>query len=524
MIGRSKPTRLEAAALVATALTLGATAWHLSHNAAPPYLDDARYLEISSRLWMALQTGPAEFANLYLTALRHKAPLICLMPFPLYSLFGLGERVAIWANLPLAAVSAWAWFKAARLWWWDHPRGREIAAIAGALSALLPISYGLSRLFYTETLVTCLLGLWAWRCAAAQPEGRAEGWRLGILLGLGLLAKVTFPALAAAFAWPARRRLRPHAVTILLVGCALAATWYAKNAPSTFRYAWSAAFGSIGDDFAAGGGVSARAAWILSLLHNGLSWPLAAAGAAAAGIALAAGPGRLDSGTRVAIWGLSPLIISLLSINREIRLSAPMLPVLAALLARLAAAPADARLYALSASLLLAAGTAVCFDQTFRAGPGRALSYNGSPSAAVHWDHRNTLIDMASRVIGRDKVIAMTSPYSQLNTSALTVKAAERGLGLRFVFLGFHPEAALSLLNKEDVTAIMFVNGPTTDILIDGSMLTRMIIGPELEKRAAQTNAYVMAAMKSSLLPAYLAETVALAPGVTATIWVLTRN
>ena len=496
-----RPCAAVLAAATAAAGALGSTAWHITSNAAPPTFDDAWYLETSFRLFSALKIGPGAFAQSYLEAFHIKAPLVALVPIPLYALFGTGERVAVWANLPLAALAAWSWSRVASCWWHGHPRGKDVAALAGAMTALLPMAYGLSRFFFVETLLSALLGMWAWRCAAAGPGDRREGVRLGLLLGLGLLTKSTFPLLAAGFAWPARKRLRPHAKTALLIGGVLAATWYAANLPYVMGFAWSAGFGSVARDYAGGGGLAARLGWLESILRNGLSWPLAAAMAAVASAAALARR-NADEGTRTALWGLAPLFVYAAGVNREPRLIAPLLPIAALLAARAAAsfrsATARARI-----TVLLATGLAVCVDQTFWAGPDRALAFNGAPSADPGWD-RGALVDAVASSGGRIAAVALED--SRLNANNLSSLAAARGLDLRFVSLGYaqnSAEAALIRLKDKSCDHL---------VLVDGVMESEL---PAFLNRA---NAGVRTMAMSGRLRTKTAARVALAPGVTAIV------
>lgn len=504
-----RPSATVFAAAAAAAAALGATAWHLARNVAPPSWDDAWYLETSFRLFSALQAGPLAFVSAYLEAFRIKAPLISLLPLPLYALFGAGERVAVWVNLPLAALSAWGWSRAAAAWWREHPFGREAAALAGALAALLPISYGLSRYFLVETLLTALLGLWAWRCAAARGDDRAEGVRLGVLLGLGLLAKVTFPLLAAGLAWPARARLKPHAKTVLLLGGAIAATWYVENLPYVLGFAWKASFGKEARDYLnyLGSGTLAAPRWAMLILSNGLSWPLAAVMTFSA--ALAAGGARregLDAGTRAALWGLAPLLVFMASFNPEPRLAAPLLPLLGVLAARSAVSWPGPAARATAAAALLATGLVVCADQTFRA--GGALAYNGPPSSDAGWD-RGALVDAVAASGGRIAAVALEHP--RLNANNLSSLAAARGPGLRFVNLGYaqiSAEAALIRLKEKGATTLVFVSG---------------LPARELPAFLNRANSGVAEAVGSGRLPAQLAARVALAPGVSAEVFGLVR-
>jgi hypothetical protein len=494
----------------AAAFALGATAWHIARNAAPPSWDDAWYLEVSFRLWNALKVSPRAFTREYLDAFRIKAPLISLIPLPLYALFGPGERVAVWANLPLAALAAWAWSRAAAEWWRGQARARDAAALGGALAALLPLAYGLSRVFFVETLLSCLLGLFAWRCAAAKPGVKAEGVRLGVLLGLGLLAKVSFPLLAAGFVWPARERLKPHAKIALGVGALIAATWYLENAPYVLGFAWSAGFGRVARDYSGAGGWGDRLGWLAAIARHGLSWPLAAAMGAVGSASAVVERGRLGAGARTALWGLTPLLVYAASSNHETRMIAPLLPVLALLAARAAVSLPEPAPRALAAAALLGTGLWTCADQTFRAGPERALSFNGAPSSDAGWD-RGALVDAAARAAGPGAVAAVALEHRNLNANNLSSLAAARGLPLKFVSLGYAQdsvEGALIRLKDKDASALVLVEG-----LPDSEM-------PAFLNR---TNAGVAAAVRSGRLRASETALVALAPGISARVFRLAR-
>lgn len=474
---------MKRASYAAAACAFAATAWHIAHNAAPPAFDDAWYLEVSFRLFSALKASPVEFARAYAEAFRVKAPLISLVPLPLYAVFGAGERVAVWANLALAVLSAWAWSKAAAEWWKGKPRAEEAAALGGALCALIPLSYGLSRIFFAETLVAALLGLWAWRCAAARRDDAREGARLGVILGLGLLAKSTFPLLAAGFAWHARHRLMPHAKKALLVAVPLAGTWYAWNLPYIAGFAWSAGFGSVARDYA-----GSRLDWLRAIVRDGFSAPLAAA---MTGVLIAA---RGAPGAGAALWGLAPLLVYAAGVNREIRLISPLLPVAALLAASAAVSFGSARARAAAAAVLLASGLGVCADRTFR---------TAAPSADSGWD-RGALVDAVSASGARVAAVALED--GRLNANNLSSLAAARGLDLKFVSLGYaqtSAEAAVIRLKDKSCDALVLVDG---------------VPEAELPAFLNRANAGVRDMAASGRLKTAPAGAAALAPGVSATV------
>ncbi len=502
---RPPPTTI-LASRAAAAGAFAATAWHVGRNLAPPSWDDAWYLETSFRLWTALKSGPLPFIHAYENAFRIKAPLIALIPLPLYAVFGTSERLAVWANLPLAVLAAWAWSRAAAEWWRGHPRAHEAAALGGALCALTPLAYGLSRVFLVETLLSALLGLWAWRCAAARRDDRNEGWRLGALLGLGLLAKITFPLIAAGFAWPARKRLKPHIKTALLFASPLAATWYAANLPYVLGFAWSASFGRIASNYAGAGGWTARLTWLVTLARDGFSWPLTVAAIAVAAAAVIFEREKFGAGLRAGLWGLAPLLVYAASVNRETRLAAPLLPVFALLAGRAAMAFDRPATRAAATTLLLATGLLVCADQTFHAGPDRALAYNGVASADPGWD-RAALVNAASLAAGPGSVVAVALEHPWLNANNLSSLAAARGQTLAFVNLGYaqtSTEAALIRLKDKNASAVILVEGLSETAL------------PAFLNRA---NSGVAQAIRSGRLPAREAACVTLSPSVSARVF-----
>lgn len=495
-----KPSR---AAAVIVASALGAGAWHIMSNAAPPAFDDAWYLETSFRLFLALKRGILAFASEYASAFKTKAPLLSVLPLPLYALFGPGERIAPWISLAAFGAACASVFGAARALWPEHPRRDQIASLAASLTALIPLLNGLSRVFLVESVLTALVAESVRRVAAVRSAERRESAGLGALLGFGLLAKILFPLYLAGPVWLRRRALRPHLAAALLVAVPLAATWYAFNLPYVLGFAWSAGFGRIGADYSSGAGVASRVlAFFVSLFGGALSWPLSAAGAIVA--AAAARRGRLDDGSLMALAWAAPFALLALGVNQEIRFAAPALPALALLAARAAISFDSKRARTASASLLIAAGAAVFVEQTFLAPADKALPWCGAPSANAGWD-RGALIDAAAADGGTVAAIALE--HRLLNANNLSSLAAARGLGIRFVNLGYAQtsvEAALIRLKDKDADRLILVSG-----LPDAEL-------PGFLNRA---NAGVAAALSSGRLPSRLRARVRLTDGVEAAVY-----
>lgn len=495
------------AAAVFIAATLGAGAWHILLNAAPPSFDDAWYLETSFRLFHALKSGLPAFAAEYTSAFRIKAPLISLLPLPLYALFGMGERAALWANLAALGAACAAIHAAARALWPSHPRRDAIAALAAVLTALIPLLYGLSRTFMVEPLLTALVAAAVWRVAAVSAD-RREGGRLGVLLGLGLLAKILFPLYLAGPVWLRRKELRPHLKSGLLVAVPLAATWYAFNFPYVLGFAWSAGFGKIAADYSgAAQGFGVRLLAFSSMLFGGaLSWPLSTAMALC--VAGAWSRERLDDGSRLVLAWAAPLAVIALGVNQEIRFAAPALPALALLAARAAMSFSSRRARAAAATMLLAMGSAVFVRQTFLFSTADALPWCGAPSSDAGWD-RGALVTATAD--GGATVAAIALEHPRLNANNLASLAASRGLDLKFVSLGYAQtsvEAALIRLKDKGADRLILVSGMSEDRL------------PAFLNRA---NAGIAAAIDSGRLPASLRARVPLGAGVEAAVYGIGR-
>jgi 4-amino-4-deoxy-L-arabinose transferase-like glycosyltransferase len=328
--------RLKLAAGAVCTAVLGANAWTIARETAAPSWDDAWYLETSFRLFDALKDGPLAFAAAYADALKIKAPLVALLPLPLYAAWGPSERLAVWVNQGLL-VALWTcvYGFARRLY------GERAALCALIVAAVMPLTYGLSRLFLVETLLAALVAWTHYLIASATAEDSTAGRRLGAALGLGLLAKSIFPLYVAAAVWQRRRALAPHAKTALYWGGIIAGTWYAFNLPYVVGFGLSAGFGSIGRDYS-----STLGEYATSVGGHALSWPLTAASAALL-LALPRAQRRSwhwEPAERLWIgWAGVPAAVLLLGVNKDIRFLGPALPGLAVGLGRAAAQLLDSR-------------------------------------------------------------------------------------------------------------------------------------------------------------------------------------
>jgi 4-amino-4-deoxy-L-arabinose transferase-like glycosyltransferase len=253
------------ALLAATAwlVTTAGSVWHILRRTAPPTWDDAWYLEVSVRLWRALTTESlGAFAQMYSHAFGMKAPLITLIPFPFYAVLGAGMTSALLANQACLAVASVYVFKLA---------GQLHSKLAGLLAVsclnTIPLIFGISRLVFVECLLVPIV------CAWVYYLFKGGSWKaLGVLFGLGMLAKVTFPlyVLAPTLALAFRGRRVTDWLKTAALGGVIAATWYAFNARTVLKFALSTSFGDIAKPYGEGG-LGAISAYLRSITLELLS-------------------------------------------------------------------------------------------------------------------------------------------------------------------------------------------------------------------------------------------------------------
>jgi 4-amino-4-deoxy-L-arabinose transferase-like glycosyltransferase len=482
--------------IVATA-TILVTAWRVLRDPVSPTFDDAWYIETGLRLFAAMREGPSAFFVAWSESLRMKAPLVCLLPAPLYALLGPSESLAPLSNLPLLAL---AWIGTARIG--TRLFGRDAGDASAIALALMPLGYGLSRFHLVEPLLTAIV-VWTVALTLESEPERGRGTALGALIGLGLLAKVSFPIFVAGPLWLKRRELRPHATRITAVAAAIAATWYASNLVFVVGFAWQASFGSLAGDYGATGLV-ALAAWAWRLLDHGTG---AAQGAIMIATLAAAGRRLGAAGMFCAAW-ISPLALFALSANKEIRLSAPLLPALAVAGAG-AWATLSPRWRAASGAAYGLSGLALLSGLAFGVPGVEARAFNGEGEEAG-WD-RAALVRAIDTTAKDSSMIAVAIEHPRLNANNLASAAAAAGRPWRTTSLGYAQtgvEGALIRLKDKGADHLVLVAGVPSAQL------------PAFLNRA---NAGVEAAVATGRLKARETTRVMIAPGVEARILVLIR-
>ncbi|HZS49875.1 MAG TPA: glycosyltransferase family 39 protein [Bryobacterales bacterium] len=458
-----------AALLLITLFLLAADQAYAWSNKRPPTFDDAWYLETSLYFFHQLaQGGFSAFASAYAHSFRIKAPLISVLPLPFYFLLGPGYRPAMLVNTVFLVLSSICLFLL----------GRRLFSPQAGLAAVIfyqtmPLSYGLSRVFMVDYGLSALVIVWLYCLAVSERLTRGSvNFLLGIVLGLGLLMKVTFPAFIAGpllvtllakrrqpatpasesfwlWRWCAERPL----AAIALPGMAVAATWYAWNLSSVLEYAWQGAYGRIGAAYGAGG----LSRWLLAAVNQGMSvyYTVALLIAVLAARRSAARSGPWTRGTIfVLAWLIPPFLCCLVSSNREVRLALPLLPAAALLLsaAIFAGAGRPAIRAALAASaaaapVLLYAGmsfpAAARRLPTGQVGPffllSRDLVWAHAPDSKGDWGQQRVLDKIAE--LGRPnagkRYVVIGVEHSYFNANLLSYLNAYSQYPFYFTSLGY---------------------------------------------------------------------------------------
>lgn len=401
-----------------------------------PTYDEAWYLETSLHLYHRLTTqGVAGFWDGYRRAFGIKAPLLSVLPLPFYVLLGPSREAAMLVNsffLVLANVYLFLLV-------------RQLYSPSAALAAVvffqtMPLAYGLSRNFMVEYGLSSLVIVFLYYLVArpGQPV------LLGILLGLGLLMKILFPAyVAGPLALTLyRRRSWRDVLLIALPAAVIASTWYAFNLRPLLAFAWESAYGGIAPDYSAGG----LSAWLALLVNQGTSVYYAAVVLILAPLALR---GHL---ALLAAWLLPPLAALALGRNQLIRFALPLLPVFAIGLG--AAVFSLGRRWRLQAALAVALAVfpyrlfaALSYRShsahSVRLGPlvlyAHELGWARPPVHEDPWEHRR-LLEAVHRLAPdavRPFYVVLTLDHTYLNANLLNYLNAYENYPIRFTSLGY---------------------------------------------------------------------------------------
>ena len=191
------PAKLKSYRISTTHLTLlllcvlfvGVTLQWLRLDRAAPHWDDSWYLANSLVLYDSLvEEGFAGYVKKFLSILEFKAPLIAALPTPFYVVLGRRWHAAYLVNIASMLVLFCALYQiGARLW---HPRAGLIAVF---IAGTMPLLYGLSRWYLVEYSLTAVVTVAIALLLKMKSDCTRVALLFGIVCGLGLLLKVSFP-------------------------------------------------------------------------------------------------------------------------------------------------------------------------------------------------------------------------------------------------------------------------------------------------------------------------------------------
>ncbi len=359
--------RVHAALITLGGLTLvmmvAEAIWVYMNKQAPSW-DPAHYLDLALSHERALRSGGVpRFLSDVDAADRVRAPLLTMLAVPVFLLAGVGPDQAVLVNLLLWPLLIWAVYALGRRFF-----STQAAVLACFLTATYPIVFGLAHEFLVEFLLTTLVTV------AIALAVRTEGFTrygastaLGVVVGLGLLTKITFPIYTAgpglvlfvvALVPLARKdtggvrhgalvgRIVANIGIVAALAMAIPIFWYRPNLKPSIDYArWASnGAGSLPYGPAQPRQLNEIAKFTVNMITINISWLYVAVPLLALGFALVArGRGRLAINWRSAnmklllfgSWFAIPFWYVALSHNHDTRFLAPAMPAIGLLSAAL---------------------------------------------------------------------------------------------------------------------------------------------------------------------------------------------
>ena len=324
------------------ALLLGLNIYWIVDNTTPFCWDQSWYMEISAELFYALKHSILTFAQQFTHSFSGlKAPLIAILPLPFYALLGVTEDVAMIPNLlEIIAFNVLLYALVRR------KLGDKWALVAVLVTSTMPGFVVLSHHFLVEYGLATLVLLWIYLLLVSN--GYRRWWvdvALGITLGLGLLMKLLFPLHAllpalVVFIMRLRedgKRGLPKALAqvglLLLVGAAIAGTWYIRNWKTALGMGITSGFGAIAEDYAPGPVLEFSTMLLywhnIINLHLSAYWFIVLALLVACAVILALvrrNRIRLDQFDLVCLcWFIVPFVVCTFGKNKDVRYFMPAL-------------------------------------------------------------------------------------------------------------------------------------------------------------------------------------------------------
>ena len=307
-------------------LTVTNLVW-IAYDTRPPFWDMARHLSAAIGIHEAARDSLPAAARAILGGITgYYPPLYQSIMAVFYGTFGETVDAALWANIPAVLLLLVA----------TYGIGRTVLSQIGAASAAVivnfyPLMLWLSREAMMEYWLTSMVALAVWLLVTGSLETWSRTLLFGLVCGLGMLTKWTFPFFVGLpFLWFARGRIRNAAASVGIAAL-VSASWYGVQIPTILELLEVNTAGGVGEGDPSRLSFQAVIFYVRALEGYQLFLPLFLAFLAGA-LLLAR---RFDPAwTPVLLWILSGWLGLMLFQNKDPRYSVPLLPAVALVTAR----------------------------------------------------------------------------------------------------------------------------------------------------------------------------------------------
>jgi 4-amino-4-deoxy-L-arabinose transferase-like glycosyltransferase len=365
----SRRASIAGVAVLITLLT-SANIYYFHRSEAPTFWDDASYLTGSLELYDALTNkGILGFANSFAHLYGTKAPLVCVFPVPVYLIISREYDPRCLVGIGFMILMSIYLFRLGECLW----SARE-GLLAVAIVQTMPLMYGLSRQFLVDYGLATLVVMWMYYLLCFRGfTARGTVVRLGVLFGLGMLMKITFPLyvglptvlailahLRADRTWRDARKTIGAIGCILLIGSFVASSWYIPNLKTVMGFAVSAGFGKLSVNYGSTNVFSwdVVSNYFLVVTVVGLSCYYVVLSIVLLPVWITSIWRKRTSEMRHALllllWIAVPIAVTTFAVNKDVRYISPICPAVALFLAHMISAVLGRwRLFPALASVLM---------------------------------------------------------------------------------------------------------------------------------------------------------------------------
>ncbi len=425
-------------AFLVCTFVLASNSWHHLHVTQPGW-DDSQYLAASFRLFDSLKNGFKTFFYGFAHASRFKPPLISVLPIPFYLFFGPGERIALWVNDICLLITWISVYQIGRFLYGEREGWAAVIA-----TALMPLIYGLSRVYLVECSLTALVCVSHWALLRSKTQGKWWEVQLGVLLGLGLLIKTIFPLYLLGVVFLYWREIFRRSVFIFPIAFMVASPWYFQNFASSFSYVLSASSGEAAKGYGSSHVFSPPVifGYLKVLCDEVLSWPYLLGGLIFLFMVWKGRPESLRwrlgfSEVFLLAWFVIPLMACTFSVNKDPRFLEPAMPALAIGIGALVVRGSRTKMGFYLAPFFLLGLLVVFVTQTFGLPLQRAFKYNGPPAQRGLWDRQVVLQAIHQDSAHRPAVVGLNYDGESFNYFNLSSLALLLKFSMRFINLNY---------------------------------------------------------------------------------------